>query len=64
VETILKPSAPSTVASQTEMDLYQFRLAAAQFFSGRSISAQPAEGASPKASGAPVKKKKSVQGGC
>lgn len=63
VETILKPSAPSNVASQDELNLYQFRLAAAQFFSGRSVSAQPTGGSSAPA-GTVSKKKKSVQGGC
>ena len=63
VETILKPVAPGNVASQDELNLYQFRLAAAQFFSGRSVSAQPAASGSAPAA-APAKKKKSVQGGC
>lgn len=63
VETVLKPQAPGKVASQKELDLYQFRLAAAQFFSGRSVSVQPeAAGVSPAAVSG--KKKKSVQGGC
>ncbi len=62
VETILRPIAPSASASSAELETYQFRRGASQFFGGSSDVAMPQN--TSVISIKSGKKKKRVKGGC
>lgn len=63
IETIMQPPKPGNAASQAEIDLYEFRRGACQYFMGGSVSEPETAVATP----APVvrkKKKTVISGGC
>ncbi|MFW5706078.1 MAG: rhodanese-like domain-containing protein, partial [Bacteroidota bacterium] len=63
IETIIQPSAPDPTLPQEAIDLYQFRLGAAQYFSGGQIDVQTFE-PQEEIEFTRKKKKRAAEGGC
>lgn len=66
---IIKPEKPSVTASQNDFDLFSFRLAASQYFTGATsffpeTKPEPKTTAPKKVITAPVKKSAPAEGGC
>ena len=63
IETIIQPSPPDPTLPQEAIDLYQFRVGAAQYFSGGQIDVQSVE-PQDEIEFTRKKKKRAAEGGC